>query len=219
MSDEENLLNTTIRPSAPEAGGADPRDDWLSDASELDWFPGGEERQTHATVRPRVMRGRRVRRGSTSEHALQQRRLVAVAVLLAVVVVAVIVVVLSSTGGSPSTTPPVSTTQPPVTQPTGGTTTSPGKKTGSTTPRTPSVTVDLPKGTTLKSGDKGAGVATLQRALTRLGTASLKADGKFGPATQQAVISFQTQHSLTADGVVGSKTAQAINTALAGLGG
>lgn len=57
---------------------------------------------------------------------------------------------------------------------------------------------------TLKLGDQGAAVKTLQ---TKLG---ITADGNFGPATEQAVKQYQLSHGLTADGVVGPSTWKAL---------
>ncbi len=217
MPDEDTPLRTIPADRTP-LSAVDPRDDWLSDANELDWFDE-DEAGSREGQRPGL--GRRARRtrpaGPPRERSLQQRRLVAVGVLLAIVVVAIVVIVLASGGGSKAPTPPVVTT--PVTTPatTGKTTT--GSKTTPKTPKTTALKVTVPASGALKNGDTGTAVATLQRALTKLGATGIKADGNFGAKTQDAVTAFQTQHKLTADGVVGSKTAQAINTALAQLGG
>ena len=63
-------------------------------------------------------------------------------------------------------------------------------------------------GQSLKSGDRGTAVASVQR---RLG---LTPDGVFGPATERAVKRFQRRRGLTPDGVVGPRTAAALNVAL-----
>ena len=79
----------------------------------------------------------------------------------------------------------------------------------------PSVTsTSVPTAGVLRSGNTGAAVKGLQRALTTLGYALGAADGSFGPATVQAVIAFQKAHHLPADGVAGAKTLAAINLAL-----
>ncbi len=57
---------------------------------------------------------------------------------------------------------------------------------------------------TVKRGDRGPGVALLQRLLM------IKDDGIFGPKTDAEVRSFQTAHGLVRDGVVGPQTWQAI---------
>lgn len=53
---------------------------------------------------------------------------------------------------------------------------------------------------TLRKGDKGNDVTTLQKAL------GITADGDFGPKTEEAVKKYQSEHGLTADGIVGNKT-------------
>lgn len=57
---------------------------------------------------------------------------------------------------------------------------------------------------TLRKGDKGPDVQTLQAAL------HLLTDGQFGPITEATVKSFQTEHKLTADGICGPQTWKAI---------
>jgi hypothetical protein len=53
---------------------------------------------------------------------------------------------------------------------------------------------------TLRKGDSGRAVRTLQRKL------GVPADGAFGPQTQRAVKRFQRRNGLTADGIVGPMT-------------
>lgn len=59
--------------------------------------------------------------------------------------------------------------------------------------------------TTVASGDRGAAVAVLQRALP-----GLPSTGWFGPRTRDAVVAFQRSQQLPADGVVGPATWQRI---------
>ncbi len=59
-------------------------------------------------------------------------------------------------------------------------------------------------GKLLKLGDRGRGVAELQRAL------GLVADGIFGPRTQKAVRSLQDHLGLSVDGIVGPETRAAL---------
>lgn len=59
--------------------------------------------------------------------------------------------------------------------------------------------------TTLRLGDTGADVVTLQSALNRAGS-SLTVDGHYGDKTEQAVINFQVDHGLGADGICGPAT-------------
>lgn len=63
--------------------------------------------------------------------------------------------------------------------------------------------------TTLRLGDKGLEVRTLQKQLKALG-AKLSADGDYGHATEAAVRAFQAKSGLVADGIAGEKTRSAI---------
>jgi Putative peptidoglycan binding domain len=69
---------------------------------------------------------------------------------------------------------------------------------------------------TLKPGDQGEQVKTLQRALATLGFSTGTPDGDYGPATQVAVERFQVSKGLTEDGVVGPATLAALQKALQG---
>lgn len=53
---------------------------------------------------------------------------------------------------------------------------------------------------TLRKGDRGEDVKTLQKAL------GISADGIFGSGTEKAVIAYQKSKGLVADGIVGAKT-------------
>jgi N-acetylmuramoyl-L-alanine amidase len=64
-------------------------------------------------------------------------------------------------------------------------------------PPTPPSTVMRP---TLRRGDQGPDVVTLQNAL------SIPADGMFGPQTEDAVCDFQTSQELDVDGICGPET-------------
>jgi len=67
---------------------------------------------------------------------------------------------------------------------------------------------------TLRYGDTGNSVKTLQQNLKKLGYFSGTATGEFGDVTKAAVIKFQKAYSLTADGIVNSKTQSKITAAL-----
>ena len=58
---------------------------------------------------------------------------------------------------------------------------------------------------TLRKGNKGSNVKTLQDNLNRLG-ANLVIDGSFGPATEAAVKEFQKKFGLVVDGVYGKNS-------------
>ncbi len=59
---------------------------------------------------------------------------------------------------------------------------------------------------TLRKGDEGPDVVTLQLALTELGYLNGAADGNFGTGTQTAVKKFQQDKGLDADGIAGKLT-------------
>lgn len=63
---------------------------------------------------------------------------------------------------------------------------------------------------TLKKGDIGTEVVTLQQALAELGYLSGAADGNFGTGTQNAVKKFQEDNGLDADGIAGRMTLEAL---------
>ena len=63
---------------------------------------------------------------------------------------------------------------------------------------------------TLRKGDEGPEVVTLQQALAELGYLSGAADGNFGTGTQTAVKKFQADRGLESDGIAGKKTLEAL---------
>jgi len=63
---------------------------------------------------------------------------------------------------------------------------------------------------TLRRGDQGPEVVTLQQALTELGYLNGAADGNFGTGTQTAVKKFQEDNGLDADGIAGKMTQEAL---------
>lgn len=64
---------------------------------------------------------------------------------------------------------------------------------------------------TLRSGDRGGAVSSLQQQLNAAG-ASLRVDGVFGGSTLSAVRSLQSSAGLRADGVAGAKTWNALSS-------
>ena len=59
---------------------------------------------------------------------------------------------------------------------------------------------------TLRPGDRGTGVVSLQARLKELGFYSGAVDGKYGSGTTAAVTAFQRKTGLTADGIAGKRT-------------
>ena len=63
---------------------------------------------------------------------------------------------------------------------------------------------------TLRKGDRGADVRTLQALLTKAGY-TVAVDGIFGNKTYESVKAYQADHGLTVDGVVGKVTWSELN--------
>jgi len=127
------------------------------------------------------------------------------AVVVAVSILAVFFAILAAAGvfnSGAAPVPPVTTQAPPTT-------------TQATTTATTTPTTAAPS-QTLKPGDTGAQVKTLQQALNSLGYSVGKPDGDYGPATQSAVEQFQAANNLAADGVVGPETLAKLQQALSG---
>jgi hypothetical protein len=77
--------------------------------------------------------------------------------------------------------------------------------------QTPVTTSCDPNAQTLKKGNTGDIVVTLQNLLVEKGYMDRDyVDGDFGPGTDAAVKQFQTDNSLTADGIVGPATWQVL---------
>lgn len=64
--------------------------------------------------------------------------------------------------------------------------------------------------TTLRKGDQGPDVMTMQQALSELGYLNGATDGNFGTGTQTAVKNFQKDRGLDADGIAGKMTLEAL---------
>ncbi len=63
---------------------------------------------------------------------------------------------------------------------------------------------------TLRYGDSGSEVTTMQARLIELGYLGGSADGKFGLKTKAAVLAFQRENSLVRDGIAGNSTQTAL---------
>ena len=59
---------------------------------------------------------------------------------------------------------------------------------------------------TIKYGNKGSEVKTLQEALNKTAPYGLKPDGIFGAKTEAAVRDYQRRQGLSIDGIAGPKT-------------
>ena len=59
---------------------------------------------------------------------------------------------------------------------------------------------------TLRKGDQGPDVVTLQVALAELGYLTTASDGIYGTGTQTAVKAFQADNGLDSDGIAGRQT-------------
>ncbi len=206
---------------------ADPADDWLSDASDLDWFddPGRAPRPRAALQAGTVAAAASHEGPPPVDDVIRRRRAIALLAGLAVIVAVVLVwLLVIDSGGSntpaPTTpvTTPANTTPAESTTPATTTTTTPATTTTTTPATGGTITVTLPAAGKMKPGDTSPEVKTLQEALNQLGTAQLKVDGIYGPLTQQAVTAFQQANGLTVDGIVGTQTSAALNTALAAQG-
>jgi peptidoglycan hydrolase-like protein with peptidoglycan-binding domain len=64
---------------------------------------------------------------------------------------------------------------------------------------------------TIKIGNSGDLVLTLQNKLIAFGFYRGTADGAFGPQTEAAVMEFQKASGLTVDGIVGSESWSLLN--------
>jgi hypothetical protein len=221
---KDHVPAINVREARGESGGPDRLvDDWLGDEAEIDWFsepvgtPGRQiaGRAGHAAQGGPGSADDLRAPVSEAERAVRRRRFVGLAVLLilAVAAVAALVSVLggSNPAGSPATTPAATTTAASTTTTKPATTTpQPG------VPSAPAPAVVLPAAGTLRAGDSGSAVKKLQRALSKLGFDSGKADGSFGAVTVHAVAAFQEANGLPNDGIVGPATAAKINAAVAG---
>jgi hypothetical protein len=126
--------------------------------------------------------------------------------IIALSVLAVFFAILAAFGvfsGAKTAAPPVT---PPVKHVTVTVQTSPAN----TTPTTQAPTQ------TLRPGDTGPQVKTLQQALATLGFSPGTPDGDYGPATQVAVEKFQVAKGLAEDGIVGPATLAALQKAVSG---
>jgi hypothetical protein len=208
-------------------GGVDPwADDWLAAEGRIEWLDELEPERVEPPapvpfVEDAAAGPDEPHRPSAAEEHLQvirRRRIVAIAAVAAVVVLAIAIPVVVLGGGGKKATPPpttrATTTQATTTQQTPTTPTT----TPTTTPAATTLTVTLPASGSLRKGDTGDAVKTLQTGLKALGYDVGTPDGDFGAATETAVSAFQQASGLPVDGVVGAATAAKLNAALAAKG-
>ena len=65
---------------------------------------------------------------------------------------------------------------------------------------------------TLRKGDRGKSVISMQEALIKLGYLKGASDGNFGTGTKTAVENFQKENGLDVDGIAGAKTLEKLYT-------
>ena len=75
-------------------------------------------------------------------------------------------------------------------------------------PQAPAVTTYK----TLRKGDRGQDVVSMQQALISLGYLKGASDGNFGTGTKTAVENFQKENRLDVDGITGAKTLEKLYT-------
>ena len=75
-------------------------------------------------------------------------------------------------------------------------------------PQAPAVTTYK----TLRKGDRGQDVVSMQQALISLGYLKGASDGNFGTGTKTAVENFQKENGLDVDGIAGAKTLEKLYT-------
>ncbi len=139
-------------------------------------------------------------------------------IMILVVIIAMIVRSMFGMGAAPAPTP-----VPPVQQaqntPQGnfvvfGATSTPVKITVTPTPVIEVTPTPTPQAEhsyhTLRKGDQGPDVVTMQQALAELGYLNGAADGNFGTGTQTAVKNFQKDNGLDSDGIAGRMTLEAL---------
>jgi hypothetical protein len=127
--------------------------------------------------------------------------------IIGLCLLALLLAILAAFGvfnGSKAAVPPVAPTHPVTTTP------------QNTTPANTTPSVQAPTQTPLKSGDTGAEVKQLQKALAAAGFSPGTPDGDYGPSTMNAVERFQIAKKLGEDGIYGPATAAALQKALSG---
>jgi len=177
-------------------------DDWLGDEASLDWDADATEGRAPAVATSDAPSG------TADALTLRRRRLLAGLAMVVLIGLGIGIAFALTGGGDSNAEETIPTTLPTTTQAPPPTTTP-----ATTTPAAP--TVKLPASGTMRRGDSGAEVKTLQQSLKTIGYDPGPVDGSYGATTETAVAQFQQAQGLPPDGVVGKETAAAINEELA----
>jgi hypothetical protein len=216
-----------IGPRATDGQGAETElDDWLGDRK-LDWTGDLRDGETSRgsdqlwpgadpDAEPQRIRERPVDIAPPHDDVIRRRRTVAILAIFAVILAVIVPIAVFAGGGNETAQEPI--TPAPGTSTTPATTPDEPSTTPAPEPETPTAALlklTLPDGGSLRRGDRGATVETLQKALAALGHDPGEVDGAFGAKTAAAVVAFQQANDLEADGIVGPKTVTKLNAVLA----
>ena len=185
--------------------------------------PGGAEGDAPMQTKPRTKKNAYTK-GSRGSRRSADRTPMLVAFGLIVILIVIIVMIIRSmfVAGTPGTPGPVTTQEPSVENTPdinglivfGATPTPQVQEIATPQPAleitpSPSPEPELSYDT-LRKGDVGRNVVSMQQALIELGFLTGTADGNFGSGTETAVKNFQSAHSLEVDGIAGRKTLEAL---------
>ena len=186
----------------------------------------GEERQPRPEQRsaPRKSGKTAYAKGSRQSRRSQDRTPMIIAIGLILILVLIIVMIVRSMfgAGAPAVvnTPVPQATQQPQQENNFivfGATNTPAPQLTATpnieitptpAPQAPAVTTYK----TLRKGDRGKSVISMQEALIKLGYLKGASDGNFGTGTKTAVENFQKENGLDVDGIAGAKTLEKLYT-------
>lgn len=193
---------------------------------ERDGSEDGEERQPRPAPKnaPRKSSKTAYAKGSRQSRRSQDRTPMIIAIGLILILVLIIAMIVRSmfTAGTPTT---INTPQPQQQAQNSpennfivfGATNTPAPQLTATpnieitptpAPQAPAVTTYK----TLRKGDRGKSVISMQEALIKLGYLKSASDGNFGTGTKTAVENFQKENGLDVDGIAGAKTLEKLYT-------
>ena len=193
---------------------------------ERDGSEGGEEKHPRPAPKnaPRKSSKTAYAKGSRQSRRSQDRTPMIIAIGLILILVLIIVMIVRSMFGAGTPTV-VNTPVPQATQQPQqennfivfGATNTPAPQLTATpnieitptpAPQAPAVTTYK----TLRKGDRGKSVISMQEALIKLGYLKGASDGNFGTGTKTAVENFQKENGLDVDGIAGAKTLEKLYT-------